>query len=110
MVQGGNLWDLVQDRLQQGTPLSPAEITHVALQLCAGLQHMHDQGLSHWDLKPHNVLLSWQDQPGLAPHQKRVQQSRAVLIDFGSARTCTIHVSNRAQAVAVQEDAEVRPL
>jgi hypothetical protein len=33
---------------------------------------------------------------------------QAVLMDFGSARPMPIHVSSRAQALAVQEDAEVR--
>jgi hypothetical protein len=31
----------------------------------------------------------------------------AVLMDFGSARPMPIHVSSRAQALTVQEDAEV---
>lgn len=33
---------------------------------------------------------------------------QAVLMDFGSARPMPVHVSSRAQALAVQEDAEVR--
>lgn len=33
---------------------------------------------------------------------------QAVLMDFGSARPMPIHISSRAQALAVQEDAEVR--
>lgn len=32
---------------------------------------------------------------------------QAVLMDFGSARPMPVHVSSRAQALAVQEDAEV---
>ncbi|MFN2226070.1 MAG: protein kinase domain-containing protein [Anaerolineae bacterium] len=49
------------------------EILAVARQLCAALEHAHDQGIVHRDLKPENVLLA--------------ADGTAKLVDFGLART-----------------------
>ncbi len=48
------------------------EILEVFLQLCAAMQHAHERGVVHRDLKPHNVLVD---------HDGRVR-----IIDFGIAR------------------------
>src|SRR5207245_10397268 len=37
--------------------LGHAEVVPLALQACAGLQHAHDAGLVHRDVKPANLLL-----------------------------------------------------
>lgn len=43
--------------LERRGQLSPAEAVDVALQACAGLQHVHDRGLVHRDVKPQNLLV-----------------------------------------------------
>jgi len=37
---------------------TPRSIVQLFLQVCEGLKHIHEQGLVHRDLKPHNVLVS----------------------------------------------------
>ncbi|MCA8925388.1 MAG: protein kinase, partial [Planctomycetes bacterium] len=58
-------------RLKAG-PLPAEEVRRVALQLGAGLAHVHAHGLLHRDLKPQNVLFA--------------EDGRALLTDFGLVR------------------------
>jgi eukaryotic-like serine/threonine-protein kinase len=44
------------DRLRVEGPLSPNEVRRIALQVCAGLEHAHAQGMIHRDLKPGNLI------------------------------------------------------
>jgi serine/threonine protein kinase len=39
-----------------GRRLGANEVTRIARQVCAGLEHAHAQGVVHRDLKPHNLL------------------------------------------------------
>lgn len=92
--------------------------------------HKCSPALAHRDIKPHNVLLQrhqhrdseaavpvgthshpgddLEAQPlhavGAAP---AASSYHAVVMDFGSCQEARINVSSRAQALAVQEDAEV---
>ena len=66
-LPGGTL----EDRLAQG-PLPPDETHRVAVDMAAGLAHLHSRGLIHRDLKPANVLFD--------------EEGRAKLADFGLAR------------------------
>ena len=103
-------------------------------QICEGVKHMHNCNLAHRDIKPHNVLLAHRDEmeEGLAgddelipvleaipenddvpgglgsPGWERHVCYRAVLTDFGSVGPATVHVADRAQALALQEEAQVR--
>lgn len=52
-VDGVNLHDLVQ----RHGPLSPERAAHYISQAAEGLQHIHESGLVHRDLKPGNLLL-----------------------------------------------------
>ncbi len=53
-------------------PLSAADASQIIMQAALGLQHAHEQGLIHRDVKPSNLLID---------HQGTVK-----LIDFGIAR------------------------
>eukprot|EP00742_Colponemidia_sp_Colp-10_P004679 GILJ01004990.1.p1 GENE.GILJ01004990.1~~GILJ01004990.1.p1 ORF type:complete len:335 (+),score=32.31 GILJ01004990.1:123-1127(+) len=59
--------------------------------ICKGVQEFHKLGLVHRDIKPGNVLLTDNWEP--------------VLMDFGSASTARIRVTNRKQALSIQEAA-----
>ncbi|MFB9521496.1 protein kinase [Streptomyces cremeus] len=73
-VPGGSLRDLIRDgRLYEGGPARAlARVLDLAVQTAWGLQHAHDAGLVHQDVKPANVLL---DADGTAK-----------VTDFGIAR------------------------
>jgi serine/threonine-protein kinase len=43
--------------LAERGPVAPEEAVQLVLQACAGLQHAHDAGLVHRDVKPANLLL-----------------------------------------------------
>jgi serine/threonine protein kinase len=59
---------------QGGTTLE--EVAPIFYQLCNAIQHAHDEGVIHRDLKPDNILLL--DQPG--------ESTRVKVIDFGIAK------------------------
>ena len=68
-VQGIDLWK----RLKQQGALPEADALRYIQQIGEALIVVHDKGLLHRDLKPHNIMV----RPG---------QDEAVLIDFGIAR------------------------
>lgn len=51
--------------------LSPERATPYFRQLCSAVGYLHERGITHNDIKPANVLLSYNDVP--------------VLVDFGFA-------------------------
>ena len=54
LVEGGSLQQLLQ---RQG-PLEPREAVRLVRQVAEAVQHAHDGGVIHRDIKPHNILLA----------------------------------------------------
>lgn len=54
-VSGGDLADLLGDP-DQLIPIS--EVISILMQMCSGVQAIHDAGIVHRDLKPENILLT----------------------------------------------------
>jgi len=53
LISGSDL----RTRLENGKPLSIFEALGLLIQLCNGLQAIHDHGIIHRDLKPENILI-----------------------------------------------------
>src|SRR5262249_2398039 len=81
-------------RLQRQSPLPPAEVVRIALELADGLAAVHAQGLIHRDLKPSNVWLEARGdkRPACPPEAEGTSGplvatgGRVKLLDFGLAR------------------------
>ncbi|HET8725786.1 MAG TPA: serine/threonine-protein kinase [Anaeromyxobacteraceae bacterium] len=71
LLEGEGLFD----RLRRRGALPPAEAIGILLQVCAGLQAAHEQGVIHRDLKPENVFL----------HGGSGEAPVAKILDFGVA-------------------------
>ncbi|HEK0671520.1 serine/threonine-protein kinase [Proteus mirabilis] len=61
--------------------LTPNEIIRYAIQFISGLNHIHTNGLIHFDIKPNNIMLSNRDE--------------AMISDFGLSKL--VNDSNRAK-------------
>jgi serine/threonine protein kinase len=57
LLKGGTL----EDRLQEGNPLSIEEIASIGFEIAEGLNAAHERGLVHRDVKPANVWLDETD-------------------------------------------------
>jgi hypothetical protein len=62
LVTGGSLANLIRQRGK----LPWEEAIHYGLQICAALQHAHENGVIHRDLKPSNLLLTDKNEIKLA--------------------------------------------
>jgi serine/threonine protein kinase len=65
--------------------LSVRDRLRLMLDVCAGVQHAHDNGVLHRDLKPSNVLVTEQS-----------ERATPKIIDFGLARTLDLPPGERA--------------
>jgi serine/threonine protein kinase len=69
LARGGSVLDWCK---RNGGSMPPAMALDVGMQCAEGLQHAHDQGVVHRDVKPHNILVR--------------EDGRVVLTDFGIAQ------------------------
>jgi hypothetical protein len=71
----------LSERLHRGGPLDESEAIELFIPLCHALQHAHEAGVIHRDVKPANILLSITGEPklvdlGLARTEDEVQFTR----------------------------------
>ena len=62
--------ETLQQAMERGRPFSPADAVRIGLELAAAIGAVHDAGLLHRDVKPHNIMLA--------------RDGRVVLMDFGT--------------------------
>lgn len=94
LYKKGTLHDTLQLRSARNDPYSMQEAMHLFLQICEGVRHLHEGGVAHRDLKPHNVLLTG--------------DGSAIIMDLGSASTAKVRVETHAQAQQLQDMAAER--
>src|SRR5580704_2534558 len=63
------------EKIQRDGPVPWKQALNIALQICEGLQLIHEQGVIHRDLNTGNIMLC-----------KQADATRVVLMDFGLAR------------------------
>jgi serine/threonine protein kinase len=78
-LDGEDLEDVVKRRGK----LPPAEAARVVYQALQGLQHLHEQGMVHRDMKPANLMLVPAAQPGKAD---TTVQATVKILDIGLGR------------------------
>jgi formylglycine-generating enzyme required for sulfatase activity/predicted Ser/Thr protein kinase len=71
-VEGVTLEDMLQSRQQAAQSFAEDELRGLIERVLAALDHLHQRGIYHRDIKPGNILITSEGTP--------------VLIDFGSAR------------------------
>ncbi|NPV27722.1 MAG: Stk1 family PASTA domain-containing Ser/Thr kinase [Firmicutes bacterium] len=70
-IAGRTLKELIKEK----APLPPKQAVEIARQICEALEHAHENGIVHRDIKPHNILLT--------------RDGRVKVTDFGIARAAS---------------------
>lgn len=85
---GLSVFDFLKDN--NYVPYTLEQVRHIAYQLCYAVNYMHENSLTHTDLKPENVLFVNSDFDVIFNNKKkrderRIKNTDMRLIDFGSA-------------------------
>jgi TolB-like protein/Tfp pilus assembly protein PilF len=62
--------DTLQQTIERGRSFSAADVVRIGIELAGAIGAVHDAGLLHRDVKPHNIMLA--------------EDGRVVLMDFGA--------------------------
>jgi serine/threonine kinase 16 len=81
-------------------PFPEEKAIHIIYCIASALDFLHEQGYSHRDVKPHNILLSEEEDRKGCPH--------AVLMDFGSCTQSEISIKNRSDALKLEDEASIK--
>lgn len=90
----GTVWNAIELALPSEDldwPFPEARAVKVMKEICKGLVHIHEVGLAHRDMKPHNVIFD--------------DDYSAVIMDLGSVTTAHVTVNTRQQALDLEEEA-----
>lgn len=71
LVEGITLKEYIQKKVR----LTPKEVISITLQVCAGIEAAHNNGIIHRDIKPRNIMIS--------------KEGKVKVTDFGIAKATT---------------------
>ena len=57
-LNGGELFERIQNKSQKGVFFSEKEARDIVRQLCAPIMYLHSLNIAHRDLKPENFMFS----------------------------------------------------
>ncbi|HEX3032915.1 MAG TPA: Stk1 family PASTA domain-containing Ser/Thr kinase [Bacillota bacterium] len=80
-IEGKNLKEVIREKGR----LSIGEAVNYAKQICEGLEHAHQRGIVHRDVKPHNILVT--------------STGRVKVTDFGIAKAITSDAVTQAGTI-----------
>jgi len=82
-IHGVNLKDVLKN-FEQGMPENQA--IYILLSICDGLRYAHEKNVIHLDIKPQNILISFQGQ--------------VKIVDFGIAKSMSDHRQNSSEHIS----------
>ena len=90
----GTVWDEISEYNADAIrvwPFTEARCLRIFYQTCLAVKVLHDKGLVHRDIKPHNIML-----------QGKGKNEKAILIDFGSVAKLDVPVNDRRDVTNVK--------
>lgn len=92
LYSNGTLFDLIEKSNENSPwPFPEKRILNIILGMTRALNFIHNQNLSHRDVKPHNVLLSADNVP--------------ILMDLGSVTVSRMTIASRNDSLNAEEEA-----
>jgi len=87
----------LQSIISQQAPLPVKKAVDIAIMICQGIQHAHERGIIHRDIKPHNILITAQGTVKVADFGI-AQAINKKTITFGGSIEGTVHYISPEQA------------
>ncbi|MFN8377631.1 MAG: protein kinase [Anaerolineae bacterium] len=84
LVSGGSLRDYIKEQRELGKPIDYDVAIDITRQAAEALNYAHQQGMTHRDIKPDNILLK--------PDPSSPSGYRALITDFGLAKLAESNV------------------
>ncbi len=89
LYSNGTVWNKIENNDGIKWPFPERIAINIILGVSHALNHIHKKGYCHRDMKPHNILLTDDYNP--------------ILMDFGSVTTARHNISNRKDALDMEE-------